>query len=82
MSPPLDPLLVELLVCPVDKQSLWFIAEEAILYNPRLRRRYPVRDGIPVLLVDESEPVDEADHVRLEALRQAGAVVETGIERS
>jgi uncharacterized protein YbaR (Trm112 family) len=34
-------------------------------YNPRLRRRYPVRDGIPVMLVSEAIPVDDAEHDRL-----------------
>ena len=35
------------------------------MYNPRLRRRYDVRDGIPVMLVDESTTVDEAEHARI-----------------
>lgn len=63
----LDPLLVELLVCPEDHGPLWYLEEEGLLYNPRLRRAYPVREGIPVLLVDEGRSVDDDEHARLEA---------------
>jgi uncharacterized protein YbaR (Trm112 family) len=61
----LDPTLLEILACPDDKGPLLYFADENALYNPRLRRRYAVRDGIPVLLVDEAEAVDEAEHERL-----------------
>ena len=37
------------------------------LYNPRLRRRYVVRDGIPVMLIDEADAVDDAEHERIMA---------------
>ena len=63
----LDPLLVELLVCPEDHGPLWYLEEAAVLYNPRLRRAYPIRDDIPVLLVDEARTVDDDEHARLEA---------------
>ncbi|HUZ20872.1 MAG TPA: Trm112 family protein [Acidimicrobiales bacterium] len=69
----LDAFLLEILVCPEDKGPLWYFEDEASLYNPRLRRRYAIRDGIPVLLVDEAETVDEEEHARLEA-RSAEAV--------
>jgi hypothetical protein len=32
------------------------------LYNPRLHRRYVIRDGIPVMLIDEAVAVDDAEH--------------------
>ena len=38
-----------------------------MLYNPRLRRKYLVRDGIPVMLINESITVDAAEHATLEA---------------
>ncbi|HLG68600.1 MAG TPA: Trm112 family protein [Acidimicrobiales bacterium] len=63
----LDPLLVEVLACPVDKGPLLWFEDEGVLYNPRLRRRYEVREGIPVMLVEESTEVDEAEHDRLSA---------------
>lgn len=61
----LDPLLLEILACPEDKGPLLYFADEPCLYNPRRRRRYAVRDGIPVMLVDEATAVDEAEHERL-----------------
>ena len=74
----LDQLLIEVLACPADKQPLLFFDDEDRLYNPRLHRSYAVRDGIPVLLVDESTLVDEVEHARLMARAAAGDAVETG----
>lgn len=74
----LDPLLLEVLACPEDKQPMLWFADEGWLYNPRLRRRYAVRDGIPVLLVEEAESVDEAEHARLLAKSEVEKVPETG----
>ena len=54
----LDPGLLEILACPEDKGPLRYLAEEDILYNPRQGRSYPIRDGIPVLLISESTLVD------------------------
>ncbi len=67
----LDPLLLNLLACPIDKQALLYLAEDDVLYNPRLRRLYRVRDGIPVMLADQGETVSE-DHHR-DLLRRAAA---------
>lgn len=64
----LDPKLLEILVCPIDKGELLYLSEEDTLYNPRLKRRYFIRQGIPVMLVDESEVVDDQEHDRLMAL--------------
>jgi uncharacterized protein len=75
---PLDPLLIEVLACPVDKGPLLWFADEDLLYNPRLKKSYVVRDGIPVLLVDESTDVGQAEHERLVAKAAAGGVPETG----
>lgn len=74
MSPkvePLDPWLVEILACPEDKGPLLYVPAEALLYNPRLRRRYPIQDGIPVLLIDKAETVDAAEGARLAASADA-----------
>ena len=67
----LDPLLLELLACPIDKQALLYLDEEGFLYNPRLRRLYRVRDDIPVLLADQGETVTGERHQDL--LRRAAA---------
>lgn len=64
----LDPQLLEILACPVDKGPLFYVAEENFLYNPRLKRRYEVRDDIPIMLPDEATDVDDVEHDRIMAL--------------
>ena len=68
----LDPLLIDVLACPEDKGPLLYVADEGILFNPRLHRTYPVRDGIPVMLIDEATTVDAAEDARLVAKAAAG----------
>ncbi|MBF5001591.1 Trm112 family protein [Nocardia sp. BSTN01] len=61
----LDPTLLSLLACPEDKGPLSLVRAadgNSVLYNPRLRRAYPVDNGIPVLLVDEARAVGDAEH--------------------
>lgn len=66
----LDPKLLEILVCPIDKGGLLYLPQEDTLYNPRLKRRYLIRQGIPIMLADESEVVDDKEHERIMALSQ------------
>ena len=61
----LDPRLLEILACPEDKGPLYYLDDENALYNPRLKLRYDVRDGIPNLLVDEAVTVDGDEHDRI-----------------
>jgi uncharacterized protein YbaR (Trm112 family) len=75
---PLDQLLIDVLACPVDKGPLLWFEEEELLYNPRLKKGYLVRDDIPVLLVEEARDVGDAEHDRLMAKAAAGGVPETG----
>ena len=51
----LDPTLAEILVCPVDKSDLREDEAAGRLECTDCGRRYPVRDGIPIMLVDEAE---------------------------
>lgn len=51
----IHPDLAAILVCPVDKAGLIEDVEKSQLVCTRCRRRYPVRDGIPVMLVDQAE---------------------------
>ncbi len=69
----LDARLLEILACPVDKGSLLYFADEDSLYNPRLRLRYRIDDGIPVMLSEEAEHLDETEHQRLIAQAEASA---------
>lgn len=71
---PLDALLQEILVDPEDKQTLWYFERDALLYNPRLKRVYPIRDGIPVLLIGESKDATEAQQLDFEA-RKGDAIL-------
>ena len=65
MPTSINPLLLAILACPRDKGSLIYFEDEQMLYNPRLQRRYLIRDGIPVMLIDEAETVAAAEHERL-----------------
>jgi uncharacterized protein YbaR (Trm112 family) len=67
-------LLVEILACPQDKGPLLYFVDEDALYNPRLRRRYLVKDGIPDMLIEDAEDVDDAEHERLMAKAAADGV--------
>ena len=73
----LDPKLLEILACPEDKGPLLYFESEQALYNPRLKRRYEIRDDIPVMLVDEATTVDDAEHDRLMAKAEADATPST-----
>jgi uncharacterized protein len=73
----LDPQLLEILACPEDKGPLLYFESESALYNPRLKRRYAVRDDIPIMLIDEAETVDDAEHDRLVAKAEAEGIQPT-----
>ena len=60
--------MLAILVCPEDKGELHYLEGEQVLFNPRLRRTYEVRDGIPVMLVEEATSVTDEEFDRLSAL--------------
>ena len=55
-----DPKLLEILVCPLTKGPLRYDRQAQELISDQARLAYPVRDGIPIMLVDEARPLDEA----------------------
>ena len=71
----LAPELLEILACPEDKGPLYYVESESMLYNPRLQRRYDVRDDIPVMLIAEATTLDDAEHERV-----LGVIESAGIE--
>jgi len=73
----LSPDLLSILACPDDKGPLFHVDDESILYNPRLTRAYAIRDGIPVMLIDEATTVDAAEHERLTALIESAGIPPT-----
>ena len=73
----LDARLLAVLACPVDKGPLYYLGDEGGLYNPRLRRTYLVRDGIPVMLPDEAVEVPAAEADALDARIASGELTPT-----
>jgi uncharacterized protein len=61
-SSEIDPKLLEILVCPLTKGPLRYDREAQELISEEARLAYPIRDGIPIMLVDEARPLrdDEA----------------------
>ena len=70
----LEDALLDILVCPIDKQGLLYFAGEGVLYNPRLRSLYRIEDGIPVMLASRAVRVDEQEHERLMLCMRRGEV--------
>jgi uncharacterized protein YbaR (Trm112 family) len=56
---PIDRELLDLLVCPLARTPLVLDGETLVSTDPATRRRYRIDDGIPVLLIEESEELDE-----------------------
>jgi len=55
----IDPKLLELLVCPLTKGPLRYDRERQELVSEQAGLAYPIRDGIPIMLVDEARRLDE-----------------------
>jgi uncharacterized protein len=53
----LDPKLLEILVCPKCRGELEYRTDAGELVCPACRLRYEVRDGIPIMLIDEARPL-------------------------
>jgi uncharacterized protein len=64
-APDIDPRLLEILVCPLTKGSLHYDRARQELVSAEAGLAYPVRDGIPIMLVDEARPLDDAEKARL-----------------
>jgi uncharacterized protein len=73
----LEQALLKILACPVDKGGLLYFDDEMTLYNPRLRRRYPIKDNVPVLLAQHAETVSAEEHSRLLQRARVGQAVVT-----
>lgn len=54
----IDPRLLEVLVCPLSKGALVWNAEDQELVCKELGLAYPVRDGVPVMLIEEARTLD------------------------
>lgn len=61
MSHEIDPKLLEILVCPLTKVPLRYDADANELISDQAQLAYPIKDGIPVMLIDEARQLEEAE---------------------
>ena len=54
-----DPKILEILVCPLTKGPLEYDREKQELLSHEAKLAYPIRDGIPIMLVDEAREIIE-----------------------
>jgi len=55
----IDPKLLELLVCPLTKETLEYDAARQELISRRAKLAYPIRDGIPIMLPEEARQLTD-----------------------
>ncbi len=55
----LDPHLLDILACPVTKSTLVYDEEAQELISKKAKLAFPVRDGIPIMLIDEARELDK-----------------------
>lgn len=58
-APGVDPKLLEILVCPRTKSTLRYDRERQELISDQAQLAYPIRDGIPIMLVEEARRLEE-----------------------
>lgn len=58
-APAVDPKLLELLVCPLTKGRLSYDRERNELVCDAAKLAYPIREGIPIMLVSEARRLDD-----------------------
>ena len=61
-----SPQLLAILVCPKCKKDLEYREAESALLCHNCKLRYPIRDGIPIMLVEEARPLDDSECVPAE----------------
>ena len=58
-QPPIDPRLLEILVCPLTKGPLEYDRDANELISRKAGLAYPVRDGIPIMLPEEARKLED-----------------------
>lgn len=56
---PVDPRLLEILVCPLTKSPLEYDRQNNELISRKAGLAYPIRDGIPIMLPDEARKLED-----------------------
>lgn len=64
-----DPKLLDLLVCPQTRGPLSYDRARQELVSRQAGLAFPVRDGIPIMLIDEARKLDEAEPIPAELRR-------------
>jgi uncharacterized protein len=67
-----DPRLLDLLVCPLTKGPLRYDRARQELVSDQAGLAYPIRDGIPIMLVDEARAIEDDDEIPDLVRRQPG----------
>jgi uncharacterized protein YbaR (Trm112 family) len=67
-----DPKLLEILVCPLSKGPLSYDRAAQELISEEAGLAYPIRDGIPIMLVDEARSLSDAEREAAKARRPPG----------
>ena len=57
-DPQFDPKMLEALVCPLTQATLEYDAQKQELVSKNAHLAFPIRNGIPVMLVDEARKLD------------------------
>ena len=60
-TPPVDPRLLEILVCPVTRGPLEYDRDKGELISRGARLAYPIRDGVPIMLAEEAREMAEGE---------------------
>ncbi len=68
-----DPKLLEILVCPVTKGPLRYDRTAQELISEEAALAYPIRDGIPIMLVDEARPLGDDERAAIKARKPASS---------
>ncbi|HOJ59834.1 MAG TPA: hypothetical protein PK878_06075 [bacterium] len=58
---PISEKLLEILACPLTKAPVVLDGEWLVSTDPQTRKRYPIKDDIPVMLIEESEEMNESE---------------------
>ncbi len=61
MSQQIDPKLLEILVCPATKVPLRYDSDAQELISDQAGLAYPIRDGIPIMLIDEARKLEDSE---------------------
>ena len=72
-----DAELIEILVCPNDRGEIDYLEDQQVIVCRTCGYRYPVRDDIPVMLIDEAVAADDAEDARLRAKADADGIKPT-----